>query len=110
MTAPPDHDTDPVALADRDVRRLLPPEAGLCDPASLRPRLAVLLETLYRRALAAEAKAVRMKEHADALDRNWDQHHSVCLDALRDALGMCDISVPDMVARIRELEAARVAP
>lgn len=96
---------DPVTLADRDVRRLLPLEAGLQDSASLRTRLAALLETLYGRVLAAEAKAVRMKEYADALDRNWNRHHSACVDAIRTALDMPDASIPDMVARIREIEA-----
>jgi hypothetical protein len=55
----PDPNADPVKLADRDVRRLLPPAAGLQDPVSLRPRLAALLETLYQRLLVAEAEAAR---------------------------------------------------
>jgi hypothetical protein len=53
MTEPP----DPVALAEADVRRLLPPQCGLQDPASLRTRLSALLETLHRQLLLAQSDA-----------------------------------------------------
>ncbi len=58
MTSP-----DPVALAEADVFRLLPPDAGPVD----RIKLALHLETLYRRVQAAEAEVSRLRHLIDGL-------------------------------------------
>ncbi len=43
------------------------------------------------------------REHAAALDKNWSAMHEAAVGAIRAALGMPDASVPEMVARIRNL-------
>jgi len=47
------------------------------------------------------------REHADALDRNWANMHECSMGAIRDALGMPDASVPEMVQRINQLADTR---
>lgn len=46
------------------------------------------------------------REHAAALDKNWSAMHEAAVGAIRAALGMPDASVPEMVARIRNLLAS----
>lgn len=45
-----------------------------------------------------DAALTKAKEHAQALDTNWDNFSRISLDALREALGLgADSSVHDMV-------------
>lgn len=45
------------------------------------------------------------REHAESLDRNWSSIHAAGMDAIREALGMPDATVPEMVTRIEALAA-----
>jgi hypothetical protein len=64
------------------------------DPASAKP---------VPRPPSLRKQLREAREHADALDRNWANLHECSMGAIRDALGMPDASVPEMVQRINQL-------
>jgi len=60
--------------------------------------LGSLLDVLQERLLEA-------REHAEALDKNWSTLHEASMSAIRDALGMPDATVPEMVQAIQRMRA-----
>jgi hypothetical protein len=58
---------------------------------------------------ATDAALAEARDHAKALDSNWDKFSRISLDTLRAALGVCaDSSVHDMVRRIEQLREGEV--
>lgn len=47
-----------------------------------------------------------MREHAELLDKNWATLHEASVGAIRDALGMPEATVPEMVQRIEQMRAS----
>lgn len=45
-----------------------------------------------------------IRDHAIALDKNWDFIHNLAMKSIRTALGMPEGLVPELVARIEELK------
>jgi hypothetical protein len=52
------------------------------------------------------AHIVRVREHCESLDRNWETVHNAAMTPIREALGLPDGSVPDLVGRIEDLKRA----
>jgi hypothetical protein len=52
-----------------------------------------------------DAALKEAKEHAKALDSNWDRHHRISLDAIRASLGLSnEASVHDVLNEINKLK------
>lgn len=49
------------------------------------------------------AEIESLQKGYEALDANWDKIHNMAVDAIRDALGMTDATIPEMVLQIRIL-------
>lgn len=60
------------------------------------------------RATDAEEATKWAREHAEALDTNWSTLHEASMGAIRDALGMPEASVPEMVERVEQLRLREV--
>lgn len=50
-----------------------------------------------------------LREHAELLDENWSAVHEAAMSAFRDAFGMPDASIPEMLERLARLRSEPAA-
>jgi hypothetical protein len=62
---------------------------------------------LPERLLSAEQALKDAREHAEHLDKNWSFMHEASMRAIRNALGMAEATVPEMVEAIIRLKGPR---
>lgn len=60
--------------------------------------------TVHEKLAAAEASVRWWKEHAEELDKNWGTLHGFAMTSIREALGLPEGTVPQLVWKIEGIK------